>query len=96
MSTGQKPDCFKNEAELNKLDKHSKQIVFGYTRQQQNDNLFKIFPKLITVTILAFYTDNIDEFNPDLCSKNFIISDNNINELQINKEIYPVVVMVQK
>ena len=47
-------------------------------RQQQNNNVFKIFPKLLTVIILAFYTDDMDEFNPDLCSKHIKISNNNM------------------
>ena len=77
MATPRHPYSFLNELKLQTVDIKSKYIVFGYIRKQQNNNLFKILPKLITVIILAFYDNNTDRFNSKLCSKHIKITKNN-------------------
>ena len=78
MSTLREPTCFLNELELEKVNEQSKYTVFGYIRCQQTDHLsLNIIPKLIIVIILAFYTDNTDEFDSKKCGKFIKIYDDN-------------------
>ena len=60
MATSRDPNLFLNESKLQNVDKKSKFTVFGYIREQHNNKLFNILPKLITLIILAFYVDNTD------------------------------------
>ena len=60
------------------INEQSKYTVFGYIRRQQTDHLLlNIIPKLIIVIILAFYTDNTDEFDSKKCGKFIKIYDDN-------------------
>ena len=77
MATSRDPHLFTNELKLQTVDKKSKYTVFGYIRKQQNNDLFDILPKLITVITLAFYTNNPDRFNPKLCGKHITIKEKN-------------------
>ena len=70
------PDIYFNEMALKNVDKRSRLIVFGYIRNEQQ-NLFNIIPKNISLIILAFYVYFSDEFNPNLCGDGMKISNNN-------------------
>ena len=71
------PGRFMNESELQKVTQISKDIVFGYIRQQSLNTI----PKLVTVVILAFYTDDTDEFDIKHCGERIKIT-NDIIKLQ--------------
>ena len=56
--------------------------MFGYIRKQQNasnnNDLCKTIPQLVAFIILAFYFDIVEEeFDPDLCGSNILLSNNN-------------------
>ena len=79
MSTLREPTAFLNESKLQKVNQQSKYTVFGYVRQQTTDNLSSnVIPKLVIVVILAFYDNNIAEFDNRLSAKQHVeISNNN-------------------
>ena len=80
MSTLRDPKIYLNKIELQKVPELSKYTVFGYIREHQelyNNDLFNIIPQLVIFIILAFYTDNIDEFHENLVGPNVKLSDDN-------------------
>ena len=94
METLQNTHQYFKTDELNKIDKEIRFTVFGYVRNVQQlltKQISKSIPKHVTLIIIAFYVDLYDEFNPNLCGKGMIISNDNKtvhNETEDNATVY--------
>ena len=66
--------------DVKNMEQSRKDIVFGYVKRVQkllpDDNAYYIIPSLVCYWILLYFAPT-DYFEPDLCNKEFILTDNN-------------------